>query len=130
MGLYKDLMNEDIYQRKDMPQVSRKDLKKALMKLNDKGVRVKSGKEKPTNWKPSQKDIYKSKVQKILNDPRMKDPSKMKPFILSRDNYIVDGHHRWAAVVQKYPDYEFPYFRIDLPIQQAIDVYNKIAELI
>ena len=128
MGLYKKLMNDSIYQRKDMPQIKHKDLKKAFKKLEDNGIRIKTGKAKPSEWKPSQKDIYKSKVKKMINDPRMDNPEKMKPFIISRDNYIVDGHHRWAAVMKAHPDYKFKYYKIDLPIQQAVEVYNKIAD--
>lgn len=123
-------LDESIYMRKDMPQIQRKDLQKAMNLLKSRGIRVKKGRGIPKSFKPSQKDIYKEKVLKILKDPRSKDPNNMKPFIVSRDNYLVDGHHRWAAMKIMYPNHKFVYYKIDLPIQQAIDIYHEVAGLI
>jgi len=126
MSLYKKLMQEDIFDRKDMPQVKTNDVKKALNLLKKDGIKITKGTKKPSEFKPSQKDIYKNKVEKILK--RTKSLKGMKPVIVSRDNYIVDGHHRWAASKLKFPNGNLPYYKIDLPIQQAVEVYNKIAD--
>ena len=33
---------------------------------------------------------------------KYKKPMDMKPLIISKDNFIVDGHHRWAAAIAKF----------------------------
>ena len=51
--------------------------------------------------------------------------------MVSRDNYVIDGHHRWAAQVGT--DYTgggqltMPVVRVDLPIQQVLDAANDFA---
>lgn len=125
-----EVMDESFYVRKDMPQVKTDDLGKAFNKLREMGIDVEEGKTTPDTFKPSQKDIYQSKVDAILKRTSKSNLRTMKPLVVSKDNYIVDGHHRWKALLDGFPKERIPYIKIDLPVKKAIQVYNKIASLI
>lgn len=52
----------------------------------------------------------------------------MHPIIISKDGYIVDGHHRWIAFkLLKKP---LKAIQIDLPKNEAIIEFKKIEGLI
>lgn len=55
------------------------------------------------------------------------------PIYVSNDGYVLDGHHRWAALVAhnaKYPDRQIPMQVrvIDEPIEPLVKRSNKFAE--
>ncbi|MDF1676934.1 MAG: hypothetical protein P1U44_14565 [Vicingaceae bacterium] len=114
-----------IYNRKDMPQVNTQDLSKALSMAKSK-VKVTKGMSIAGSLKPSQKELIKSKVIGISK--KYNKPTDMKPLIISKDNYIVDGHHRWGAVVYGFgKDVKVPTFTLHLKRDEAIELYNDIA---
>ena len=111
-----------------MPQVKTQDLGKALDMVADK-VRVTKETIPASKLKKSQKELYKDKVKGIAN--RFNSPKDMKPLIISKDNHIVDGHHRWAAAIYKWgEDVKIPVHRINLTIDNAIKLYKHIADTI
>jgi hypothetical protein len=60
-------------------------------------------------------------------------PSITAPIYVSRDGYVIDGHHRWAAIAAynaKNPDKQIPMKVqvIDQDIKDAIPMCNKFAE--
>ena len=111
-----------------MPQVKTQDLGKALDMVADK-VRVTKETIPASKLKKSQKELYKDKVKGIAN--RFNSPKDMKPLIISKDNRIVDGHHRWGAAIYKWgEDVKIPVHRINLTIDNAIKLYKHIADTI
>jgi len=113
------------FNRNKMPQVNTQNLSKAIDMVSDK-VKVTKGKIEAGKLKKSQKQLYKDKVQGIAD--RFTSPTKLKPLIISKDNHIVDGHHRWAAAIFKWGnDVKIPIIRINLPILKAIEMYADIA---
>src|SRR6056300_89696 len=114
--------------RKNMPQVKTQDLGKALDMVADK-VRVTKETIPASKLKKSQKELYKDKVKGIAN--RFNSPKDMKPLIISKDNHIVDGHHRWGAAIYKWgEDVKIPVHRINLKVDNAIKLYKHIADTI
>ena len=114
-----------VYNRKDMPQVNTQDLSKALSIAKSK-VKVTKGMSIAGSLKPSQKELIKSKVIGISK--KYNKPTDMKPLIISKDNYIVDGHHRWGAAVYGFgKDVKVPTFTLHLKRDEAIELYNDIA---
>lgn len=79
--------------------------------------------------KASQSELIGAKVAKMMTNPKF-DAEKHTVFI-SRDNYVVDGHHRWAAVVGKdtsnnrLGDLKMRVTRIDAPISEVLHIANK-----
>ena len=111
-----------------MPQVKTQDLGKALDMVADK-VKVTKETIPASKLKKSQKELIQSKVKGIAK--KYGNPSDMKPLIISKDNHIVDGHHRWAAAIYKWgEDVKIPVHRINLTINNAIKLYKNIADTI
>ena len=78
-----------LVRRKQLPQI--KDHSKFMSDLNEQGISVVEESQPQNQYKPTQNELDPEKIKK------MKSYGDMKPIIVSKDNYIVDGHHRWAA---------------------------------
>lgn len=93
---------------------------------------VTSEKIEASALKASQAELIGPKVAKMMNDASF-DPAK-NPIFISRDNYVIDGHHRWAAVAgrdaqdNKFGDIKMNAFRIDAPISEVLHIANKWSE--
>lgn len=87
-----------------MPQVT-PDMKNVIL-ASGKGV---LGKCKPTILKPSQIDFDPVKIMKFRNI------QNNTPIIITADNWISDGHHRWAS----WPDWNIPMDVIQLKYDLA-----------
>ena len=115
-----------LYNRSDMPQVNTQNLGRALGMAKGK-VKVTKGVSRAFNLKPSQKELIPSKVNAV--GKKYKKPMDMKPLIISKDNFIVDGHHRWAAAIAKFgKDVKIPTHTLHLKRDEAIELYNSIAK--
>jgi hypothetical protein len=114
-----------LYSRKNMPQVNTQNLSKALSMAKSK-VKVTKGLVSARKLKESQVELIPNKVKGIA--AKYSKPTDMKPLIISKDNYIIDGHHRWAAAIYKFgDDVKIPIHRINLKRDEAIELYNDIA---
>ena len=76
--------------------------KKFVEHLEEKGVKVSSDTVKASSLKASQNELVGAKVVGMKNN-RDFDPGSGEIFV-SKDGYVIDGHHRWAAQVAR--DYE------------------------
>ena len=115
-----------LYNRKDMPQVNTQKLSKAIDMVKSK-VKVTKTRIPATKLKESQVELIPKKVKGIA--AKYDKPTDMKPLIVSKDNYIVDGHHRWAAGIYKFgEDVKLPVYIIQLNRVNAIKLYQSIAK--
>lgn len=115
-----------LYNRKDMPQVNTQKLGKAIDMVKSK-VKVTKTRVLATKLKESQVELIPKKVKGIA--AKYDKPTDMKPLIVSKDNYIVDGHHRWAAGIYKFgKDVKLPVYIIQLNRVNAIKLYQSIAK--
>jgi hypothetical protein len=132
-------------ERKDMPQLkgipipgtqssllpSGKDGKVSIEKplideLQSRGVEVKPKKVDASYLKPTQGELDGYKVIGMIQalEKNATDPKITAPIFVSRDGYILDGHHRWAAIVGHN-------FTADKPIlMNVIEVDSGIEELV
>jgi len=82
--------------RREMPQIKKKYIPDFLEVLKDRGVGVSHRNISISSLKPTQNEIdldkVKEKVEKFTNG---KEP---KPFVVSYDNFILDGHHQLFAL--------------------------------
>jgi hypothetical protein len=51
-----------------------------------------------------------------------------KPFIVSKDNYVFDGHHRWLALLNRDPHYSVDTYRVNLPIKDLLAMAGKFGK--
>jgi len=118
--------------RKDMPQIQAKDVDEFLNVLRRKGIRLDRERVEVGTLKPTQSEFNHDKVKGMMKF----DLSKSKPIIISMDNYIMDGHHRWLADLNKNRHLKIDTIRVHLKIMDLIQeaksfdkvFYKKIHE--
>jgi hypothetical protein len=106
--------------------------------LNDKGIKVSEPTAVPPDrLKATQSELVGVKVagmSKVLDDPKHPAYDKITaPIYVSNDGYVLDGHHRWAAVVAhnaSHPDnqIDMKVRVIDQPIKPLVKTSNDFAE--
>lgn len=110
--------------RQNMPQVPGDSIGLAIKLLKQNGITVQVGKIPVTKLTHSQDAVNKEKVKNIIRD--IKKGKKIPPLVISQDNYIVDGHHRWIAYKLLDPNMIIKVVRISLPKPEAILAYKKV----
>jgi ribosomal protein S18 acetylase RimI-like enzyme len=103
--------------RKDMPQINSKDVGEFVKYLKDKGVSVSSSVINVSKVGMTQKDINVDKVKDLLG---VEKANLAKPVIISKDNYILDGHHRVAALYNIDKDFRLKTIKVDLGIRDLL----------
>lgn len=100
--------------------------------LEARGVQIQDTTEKASHLRASQIELNGGKVAGMTQAMEAgKIPDEH--IFVSHDNYIVDGHHRWAAKVgldlqdNKLGDINMPVSRINMDIIQLLDESNKFA---
>ncbi len=106
--------------------------------LNKEGIKVSEPQTVPPDrLKATQSELVGVKVagmSKVLDDPNHPAYGKITaPIYVSNDGYVLDGHHRWAAVVAHNaanPDRQIPMNVrvIDEPIEPLVKRSNSFAE--
>lgn len=69
--------------------------------------------------KPSQNEINKKIVKKVIKSLSKKG---QKPIVVSKDNFVVDGHHRWAAQKVLNPKKKIKVLKMNAPINDALGI--------
>ena len=103
--------------------------------LAQKGIKTLQTQIPADKLKATQKDLVGAKVVGMMGALE-KDPEHPKitaPIYVSRDGHVIDGHHRWAAIVAynaAHPDSPIPMKTtvLDMDIKDAIPMANKFAE--
>ena len=116
--------------RKDMPQIPGKERARFLAEI-DKGQGVSSTAEEidPTTLKPIQKEISAARSGAIYNKFREDGgiPADER-ILISKDGFVVDGHHTWGAAVAfafDNPGTKLPVYRLSVTAQEALDISSK-----
>jgi hypothetical protein len=118
--------------RKDMPQIPGKERARFLAEI-EKGQGVSSTAEEidPTTLKPIQKEISAARSGAIFNKFREDGAIPQDERILiSKDGFVVDGHHTWGAAVAfafDNPGTKLPVYRLSVTAQEALDISLKWA---
>jgi hypothetical protein len=107
--------------------------------LEDKGIKITRKTVPASELKASQMQLDGPKVAGMagaLADPKL--PKKNRdgitaPIFVTRDGYVLDGHHRWAAIVAtdlddgSMGDLDMQVDIIDIEIGEAIDLANAFT---
>jgi hypothetical protein len=110
--------------RIDMPQIPSKVLPDFLKGLDDDRIGVHRGVRKVREIKATQSELHMDKVREMQTQERA---NLLKPVIISKDGFLLDGHHRWAALVLENPDNEIPVVQVDLPIKSLLARAKKFS---
>lgn len=110
--------------RSEMPVISSRDLKGLEAELKSRGIRVTKGRMPVVNMKPLQYQIYIDKAMKwtAINGPKVtrKFLEKETFFIISNDDYIMEGHHRFLQAILFDSTLVARFMKIDLPHDQLL----------
>lgn len=96
--------------------------------LEDNKVDVSEEKVPAAKLKASQAQLVGAKVAGIMS----KEAWDKGVVYVSRDNYVIDGHHRWAAAVgadseDGLGDLKIKVVRVDMPITEVLKVANAFT---
>jgi len=87
---------------------------------------------KAKDLKPIQQQIYYDKSMKntVENgvDKSIKFLAKKSFFVKSKDNYIIDGHHRWLSTMLIDPETTVNALSIDMPISELLDLTRAFGD--
>jgi predicted ABC-type ATPase len=111
--------------RKDMPQID-KDLRPQFLEdLEKDGITSEKEKVDPKTLKPIQKEVSGSRSGAIYNKYREEGKiPKQDRILISKDGFVIDGHHTWAASVAfsfDNPSAKIPVYRLSVNAQEALD---------
>lgn len=109
--------------RADMPQIPSDARPQFLSDLKERGITVEKEKVDPETLKPIQKEISGARVGAIYE--KFKEDGgipKEQRILVSKDNYVIDGHHTWAAsIAYSFDDgSKLPVYRIGLDAREAL----------
>jgi hypothetical protein len=87
--------------RKRMPQFTKKTLKKFIESLRKKKINSRKKKVHVKNLKATQNEIYHPAIKDIQKKIKT---CRFNPdvILVSKNNYVIDGHHRWASLKDCY----------------------------
>jgi hypothetical protein len=112
--------------REKMPQITAANTMEFIDWLENQGVTVQylSMPVALLRSAQGQEDVDHEKVSALQNSTAL----STKPFIVSKDNYVFDGHHRWLAILNRDPHYSVNTYRVNLSIQDLLDMAKKFGK--
>ncbi|HEY2244916.1 MAG TPA: hypothetical protein VGH47_11975, partial [Xanthobacteraceae bacterium] len=83
--------------RAEMPVIPAKQTKKFIKYLKEEGYKVEKDNEYAANLRATQSEIDGAKVATQM--ARIEKDGFYKRLVISKDDYILDGHHTWAGAL-------------------------------
>ena len=119
--------------RADMPQIPSSERENFLADIEkDNGITHEKEKVDPTTLKPIQKEVSGSRAGAIYEKFAEKGAiPKGERILISKDGFVVDGHHTWAAAVAfsfDNPGTELPVYRLSVTAKEALQVSVDYAK--
>jgi SPP1 gp7 family putative phage head morphogenesis protein len=101
--------------------------------LHDQGIGVKTTSVPASHLRASQNQIVGTRVAELVNEAMAGTRDlREKPIFVTKDNYVLDGHHHWAAIVGygygKQKDLKVPVYKLDMDIGKAISMANEFTK--
>ena len=112
------------YTREEMPQIPPKMREEFVADLEKQGISSTRELVDPRSLQPSQSEIGLAHVAHLYTVANGQIP-QTKYLLASKDDYVVDGHHNWAADVAlalNDPSQKVPILRIDAPAREVISL--------
>lgn len=112
--------------RSKMPQLKGRTVDLFIESFQRRGIRVRYTSMPVGRLKATQREISAKSVLRMVTkhlDGRYPELDRQS-IIVSKDHYILDGHHRWASLLTISPSKRVPVILIDAPIRQLLDEAN------
>ncbi len=107
--------------RTEMPQVATKDYPEFMDYLKDNGAEFRKETVSAKSLKAVQGEFSDQGVEKALRKSKLKKAS-----IVSSDNYIIDGHHRWVAALNTGQDVDI--IRVNMPAKELLKLVKDFSK--
>jgi len=113
--------------RKDMPQIKSDHIEDFMKYMKGEGILIRKIIIPVDKIKATQKEINQNKILKLMHDEAENHLNK--PIIISKDNYLLDGHHRWLALWNKFTEYKLVAFQANVYIQDLLDLASGFSKV-
>lgn len=110
--------------RSKMPQIKQDKIDDFLKYLKQEKVTISNVQLPADEIKPTQRELDSVKVEKIIKDI-LNHNIKDQKYIISSDNYILDGHHRWAAYIEVSPKTKLNCQRVSIPMTKLLELAHQ-----
>lgn len=107
--------------RIELPQIDFADISDILHDFKAEGISFKRGTIKAGALKPSQDQLNVDKIASMIESGKDKEDRTL---FISRENFIVDGHHYWGAKSFKNSDEVIKVIKVDLNIVDLINWFK------
>ena len=116
--------------RMELPQIKSTDVPEFIDWLESKGVDSLKTSMEVGELTPVQKEINLEKTDSMAakHEAGEIDLSTGKPVMVSSDEYLVDGHHRWYALRELNPSNKLDAIMIDSPILELISLMKEFPK--
>ena len=116
--------------RMELPQIKSTDVPEFIDWLESKGVDSIKTSMEVGELTPVQKEINLEKTDSMAakHEAGEIDLSTGKPVMVSSDEYLVDGHHRWYALRELNPSNKLDAVMIDSPILELISLMKEFPK--
>lgn len=104
-----------------MPQLG--PLEDFLKNLDSQDIGYENVVVKPDELRASQQEFNLDKVRSMMNEPK----NYKSGIIISNDNYVLDGHHRWIACYNK--GHNVKAVKVDLPILELMRTAKSMENI-
>lgn len=111
--------------REELPQFdSIEDVDSFASFCKSTGTRVSKKVRKAYELNPSQNHVDSDKIIDIVQNYAQSSPPVIQPIVIDKDGYIIDGHHRWAALMYMNPNMEIPVYQFNVKVNRLLR--NKV----
>jgi hypothetical protein len=117
-----------------MPQLDDDATKKFLKHMkNDLGYRVEKGSEYADHLRATQNQLIGAKVAKVVQKLGEDHKRWKRRIVISKDNYILDGHHHWAGMIgvdaknNRLGDLKVKVYRVNASITKLLKEAEKYS---
>lgn len=108
--------------RNQLPQIDFKTFDTVKNDLENVGIEYACGSIKCNKLKPQQLDLNQDKITKMIDDKVYDEP---RTIFVSKEGYIVDGHHGWAAKLEHDQDSTIDVIAVNMCIIDLINWFNS-----
>lgn len=113
--------------RIQMPQIQRKYIPNFIKFLKANNINVHQRDVSVRALRPTQNEIDMNKVRRKY-DAYASQTEEVKPFIVSYDNYILDGHHQLFAIKSLDPDTYVPCYILDVKMSELLKYAKQYSK--
>lgn len=99
--------------------------------MKAEGTKVDQVDVKASHLRASQTELDGARVLQLMREAKEGKDLRKRPIFVTKDNYIVDGHHHWAALIglgyKEGKDFKLPVYRLHTDIGTALSKANDFA---